>query len=80
MLQLGIDEPAQLIDASNGYHLWSDRYDRELTDVFEVQDEIAAAITGALRLTLAPPTPRPLRRDHWCSGARQRSRRVQGSR
>ena len=44
---------AQLIDASNGYHLWSERYDRELTDVFEVQDEIAAAIAGALRLTLA---------------------------
>ena len=43
---------AQLIDATNGYHLWSDRFDRELTDVFAVQDEITAAVTGALKLTL----------------------------
>ena len=39
---------AQLIDASDGSHLWSDRYDRETTDVFAIQDEITAAITGAL--------------------------------
>jgi serine/threonine-protein kinase len=45
---------AQLIDAVGGYHLWSERYDRELTDVFAVQDEIAAAIAGALRMKLAP--------------------------
>ena len=44
---------AQLIQASDGSHLWSDRYDRELADVFAVQDDIAQAITGALapRLT-----------------------------
>ena len=41
---------AQLIDARGGHHIWSERYDRELTDVFAVQDEIAAAIAGALRL------------------------------
>jgi TolB-like protein len=40
---------AQLIDVSNGYHLWSETYDRELTDIFAVQDEITAAIIGALR-------------------------------
>jgi TolB-like protein/Tfp pilus assembly protein PilF len=47
---------AQLIHAADGTHLWSQRYDREMTDVFAVQDEIAAAITGALqaKLALAP--------------------------
>ncbi|MDH5304997.1 MAG: hypothetical protein OEW64_12980 [Gammaproteobacteria bacterium] len=39
---------AQLIDAKNGYHLWSETYDRELTDIFAVQDEITAAIMDAL--------------------------------
>jgi adenylate cyclase len=39
---------AQLIDAANGHHLWADRYDRELADVFVVQDEIARNITGAI--------------------------------
>jgi TolB-like protein len=41
---------AQLIDVDNGYHLWSETYDRELTDVFAVQDEITAAIVDALVL------------------------------
>src|SRR5215813_8779894 len=39
---------AQLIDAMSGRHLWADRYDRELADVFAVQDEIARTITGEL--------------------------------
>jgi serine/threonine-protein kinase len=39
----------QLVNAADGYQLWSERYDRELTDVFELQDEIAAAIAGRLR-------------------------------
>jgi len=43
---------AQLIDASNGYHLWSETYDRELTDVFAVQDEITEAIVSALKVHL----------------------------
>ena len=43
---------AQLINAENGYHLWSERYDRELTDVFAIQDEISQAIAAALQLTL----------------------------
>jgi serine/threonine-protein kinase len=51
---------AQLIHAVDGTHLWSQRFDRELTDVFAVQDEIAAAIAGALQLTLTgkPSTAR----------------------
>ncbi len=44
---------AQLINAADGYHLWSERYDRELADVFAVQDEIATAITRALQVKLA---------------------------
>lgn len=39
---------AQLIDAASGHHLWADRYDRQLADVFAVQDEIAQTITGEL--------------------------------
>ena len=39
---------AQLIEATTGHHLWADRYDRELADVFAVQDEIARSITGAI--------------------------------
>jgi serine/threonine-protein kinase len=44
---------AQLITAANGSHLWSERYDRDLTDVFAIQDEIAAAIAGALQVKLS---------------------------
>ena len=39
---------AQLVSASSGFQLWSERYDRELTDVFEIQDDIVASIVGAL--------------------------------
>jgi adenylate cyclase len=39
---------AQLVEAATGHHLWADRYDRELADVFDVQDEIARSITGAI--------------------------------
>ncbi len=45
---------AQLIDVADGYHLWSERYDREMEDVFAVQDEIARAIAGALKVRLLP--------------------------
>jgi TolB-like protein len=41
---------AQLIAASDGSHLWSERFDREMTDIFAVQDEISAAITKALKV------------------------------
>jgi len=43
---------AQLVDAAQGYPLWSERYDRELADVFAIQDEITASIVGALQLVL----------------------------
>jgi serine/threonine-protein kinase len=48
---------AQLIDAATGYHIWSEEYDRELQDVFAVQEEIARAIAGALELRLARGGP-----------------------
>jgi TolB-like protein len=48
---------AQLIDVTNGYHRWSARYDRELTDVFAVQDEISNAIVETLKLTLSGAKP-----------------------
>jgi tetratricopeptide (TPR) repeat protein len=43
---------AQLIDVSNGYHLWSEKYDREIEDVFAVQDEIAVAIAERMKATV----------------------------
>ncbi len=41
---------AQLIDVSNGFHLWSETYDRELKDIFEVQDDISRKIVDALKI------------------------------
>lgn len=43
---------AQLIDARNGFHLWSGTYDREFDDIFAIQDEIASRVVDALKLTL----------------------------
>lgn len=43
---------AQLINVSDGFHLWSERYDREMADVFAIQDEINEAIVGALKVRL----------------------------
>ena len=51
---------AQLIDVQNGYHLWSERYDRELKDIFEIQDEIARSITERLRIALGGLDLEPL--------------------
>ena len=45
---------AQLIDAETGGHLWADRYDRDLTDIFEVQDDVTRRIVDALKVTLSP--------------------------
>ena len=45
---------AQLIDGAKGDHVWADRYDRDLTDIFAIQDEISKAIVDALRLKLLP--------------------------
>ncbi len=43
---------AQLISAADGYHLWSDNYDREVGDILAVQDEIANSVAGTLRVAL----------------------------
>ena len=45
---------AQLIDGSTGGHVWADRYDRELTDIFEVQDEVTRNIVDSLKVVLSP--------------------------
>ncbi|MHC5025049.1 MAG: protein kinase domain-containing protein, partial [Planctomycetota bacterium] len=56
---------AQLVAASDGSHLWSERYDRQMEDIFTMQDEIAAAIASALELRFAPqPTERPRRQPN----------------
>ncbi|UCC72806.1 MAG: hypothetical protein JSV86_21030 [Gemmatimonadota bacterium] len=46
---------AQLVDTSDGYHLWSERYDRDLDDIFQVQDDIACSIVRELKIRLADP-------------------------
>ena len=51
---------AQLIKVADGYHIWSQRYDREMTDVFEIQDEIAQAIVGNLKGKLVRGDQKPL--------------------
>ena len=45
---------AQLVDTSTDFPVWSERYDRQMEDVFEVQDDIARSIADALRITLTP--------------------------
>jgi len=45
---------AQLIDGAGGAHLWAERYDRDLTDIFAIQDEISKAIVDALKVKLLP--------------------------
>ena len=51
---------AQLINVADGYHLWSERYDRELEDVFAVQDEIAENIVRSLRVVLSEDEKRAI--------------------
>ncbi|HET7316702.1 MAG TPA: TIR domain-containing protein [Sphingomicrobium sp.] len=76
---------AQLIDGTAGDHVWADRYDRDLTDIFEIQDEISKAIVEALRLKLLPKEKSAIEsrgtssveaynlylmaRQHWITGA-----------
>lgn len=53
---------AQLVQVSDGFQLWSEVYDRDLTDIFAVQEEIARSVAGSLRVTLLgekAPAPRP---------------------
>jgi tetratricopeptide (TPR) repeat protein len=54
----------QLINAANGYHLWSERYDTEMQDIFEVQDEITLAVVGALKLKLLGKEKSAILRHH----------------
>ncbi len=70
---------AQLIDTHTDFPLWSDRFDREMKDVFEVQDEMARKIAEALRVTLSPqelealadkPTENPQAYDLYLRGKR----------
>jgi len=66
----------QLINAADGYHVWSETYDRKLTDVFAVQDEIARSVVAALKVQLLPeraagsrgPPPTRTRTPRSCSG------------
>jgi serine/threonine protein kinase/Flp pilus assembly protein TadD len=51
---------AQLVNVADGYHLWSERYDRQLEDVFEIQDEIAGNIVRALRVVLSDQEKRAI--------------------
>lgn len=53
---------AQLVDARDGFHLWSEIYERELSDVFRIQEEIAASVVDALKVELLADERRRLRR------------------
>src|SRR5258708_27580218 len=53
---------AQLIDGAAGDHVWAERYDRELTDIFALQDEISEAIVRALKLKLLPEEKKAIER------------------
>src|SRR5262245_45825412 len=54
---------AQLVDAASGYHLWSERYDRELGDLFAIEADVAAEVARALSLRLAVGDPAAWTRD-----------------
>jgi adenylate cyclase len=54
---------AQLIRADNGYQLWSETYDRQLDNVFQIQEDIAIAVVDALRITLLGEVPKTRRTD-----------------
>jgi adenylate cyclase len=53
---------AQLIDGATGDHLWAERYDRNLDDIFAIQDEISKSIVAALKLTLLPKEKQAIER------------------
>ena len=54
---------AQLIRADNGYHIWSETYDRQLDNVFQIQEDIAIAVVDALKITLLGEAPRTRKTD-----------------
>jgi len=51
---------AQLVNVTDGFQTWTERYDREMKDVFDIQDEISTAIVGALKIKLVGGQPPPL--------------------
>ena len=53
---------AQLINVSDGFHLWSERYDRDMDDIFAVQDDIARTVVEKLRVKLLGAANTPLKR------------------
>jgi serine/threonine protein kinase/tetratricopeptide (TPR) repeat protein len=55
---------AQLINAADGYHVWSQTYDRELSSIFAVQDEIAGGVVAALRVWLVPGRREPSTKEY----------------
>ena len=55
---------AQLIDATTGGHLWAERFDRDLTDIFAVQDDVTRQIVEALAVKLTPGEQRRLKAEH----------------
>jgi adenylate cyclase len=55
---------AQLIDATTGGHLWAERFDRELTDIFAVQDDVTSRIVSALALNLSPNDRKNIAAEH----------------
>jgi serine/threonine-protein kinase len=69
---------ARLVDAADGYQLWSERYDRQIEDVFAVQDEISSTIAQRLRATLAVDAP--TRRQRTTASARRTRRISRGGR
>jgi len=84
---------AQLIDGVAGDHIWAQRYDRDLTDIFEIQDEISKAIVAALELKLLPKEKTAIEhrgtssaeaynlylmaREHWITGSYGDPRRAE---
>jgi adenylate cyclase len=79
---------AQLIDGGTGNHIWADRYDRELKDIFEVQDEITETVIGAIQPAISRAemerarTKRPENLDAWDlyqRGMYQHNRKFEGS-
>ncbi len=75
---------AQLVNASNGYHLWSENFDRNLADIFAIQEEIARNVVNAVRPTLQAPVafdlqkraPRDMRAYEFYLRGRQASARM----
>jgi len=84
---------AQLIDGLAGDHIWAQRYDRDLTDIFEIQDEISKAIVEALQVKLLPKEKKAIEhrgtssaeaynlylmaREHWITGSYGDARRAE---